>query len=309
MFLDLLQRLHRVRYSDPPYLWPASVILAGGLHSMAFILLRTLVLLPTLPSPAPPAIPIQLLRSAPESGTASDAAPTPLPRTAAPASPSTAATPAPEIASTSPQPGSPPTPQALPTPTPTPTSRPTSPTASASASASPSAAATTPTPSSPRPSSPVPSPPPAPGPPAPASPPDPDGSPGEDTTANRVIGQLIPRDIRRNPQGQDFPDQLPQLADGATALALRPALSGCGLANLASLFTLGSGTYPLSLQLTVETDGTISNAEILSGSNQPALDQLVACTLEQTLTLQPAQTAGSPIPTDAVILEVTAALQ
>jgi len=130
-----------------------------------------------------------------------------------------------------------------------------------------------------------------------------------DTTANKVIGQLIPQDIRRDPQGQDFPDQLPQLAAGTTTLALRPALSGCGLANLTSLFTLGSGTYTLTVQMTVEADGTVSQARILSGSDQPALDRLVACTLEKTLTLKPAQTAGSPIPTDAVILDVRVALQ
>lgn len=111
----------------------------------------------------------------------------------------------------------------------------------------------------------------------------------------------MPLAIRRDPNGRDLPDTLPQL-ESSSAIWIEPFLSGCGVGNLAALAGGRTGAT-VQMRLTVETNGQISAVTVLQGSGDPAFDQLAACMVQRGLRLQPASSDGVNQPTDAVILE------
>lgn len=114
-------------------------------------------------------------------------------------------------------------------------------------------------------------------------------------------GQLSPRGLYAAAFGTDFPDTAPQLLDN-TSLSLQPWLATCGWQNLGAIASPGL-TARVQLQLQVQPDGTVSQATVLEGTGNTALDNLVSCVVQHQLRLQPATTAGTPQLTDAFILD------
>lgn len=115
---------------------------------------------------------------------------------------------------------------------------------------------------------------------------------------SRQGGQLTLVGIQADPQGRDLPDNLPRISQNS--LQIQPLLSGCGWTQapaIASTLTLG---------VTVEATGEISQAEVLQGSSQPEINELVSCLVRRGLRLQPATSAGVAHPTDAAILQIQA---
>jgi hypothetical protein len=107
--------------------------------------------------------------------------------------------------------------------------------------------------------------------------------------------------LRLNPRGRDIPETPPQLL-GAATIALRPLAAGCGFANLEALLS-GLVSTTVQMQLRVESSGAISDVQLLQGTGNPAVDDLVRCVVQQRLQLQPASSAGVPQLTDAYILD------
>ena len=131
----------------------------------------------------------------------------------------------------------------------------------------------------------------------------PEASGGDPDAANSMTaaqtGQLVPIAISPDRAGRDLPDTLPEFV--ANAVWIQPLLLGCGWSQWPRLRTVS-----VQMRLTVEIDGRISQTEILEGSGDSAVDQLMQCLVKQGLQLRPAVTAGAAQPTDAAILEVQA---
>jgi len=107
--------------------------------------------------------------------------------------------------------------------------------------------------------------------------------------------------LLQDPGGSDLPDELPTLPPTWDMLAFAPDTSSCSGSEL-----VPTGPRQVTLQLTVEVDGTISNVRIRESSGSAAYDEFVRCVIETQLPpLSPAMTAGTPMPTDAVLLTVT----
>ena len=136
-------------------------------------------------------------------------------------------------------------------------------------------------------------------PPAPQNPETSPAAPATDEVSPNQRGVLaaltldpVPVQYRADP-----PDDFPQMPSGweQTASALIEE-SRCFTGSIPPLITL---------QLTVEMDGQISNIKSWQNSNYPIDDDLVNCldTLKTQLPpLIPAMTTGSPMPTDMVLL-------
>lgn len=123
--------------------------------------------------------------------------------------------------------------------------------------------------------------------------------PSDQGSSQATGGQLIPLGIQADSQGRDLPDNQPQITQNR--LPVQPLLAGCGWAQPPSL-----APTALTLQLTVEADGRISQTTVLQGTGQPAVDKLVQCLVETGLRLRPATSGGAPRPTDASILQIMA---
>lgn len=130
---------------------------------------------------------------------------------------------------------------------------------------------------------------PAPAPPVPADPAPPGNSGGS---------QIVFSALRLDPNGRDLPDTLPQMRQ-SQSLVIQPLLSSCSPAALTSPLAEAAVT----LRITVEASGQISQAAVDQSSGDPAVDQLAVCLVQQGLQLEPATTAGVSRPTDAVLLE------
>jgi outer membrane biosynthesis protein TonB len=59
----------------------------------------------------------------------------------------------------------------------------------------------------------------------------------------------------------------------------------------------------VQLQIRVEPSGEISHVNLVQGTGNSAVDDLVSCVVRQRLRLQPASSAGVPQLTDAFILD------
>jgi hypothetical protein len=106
------------------------------------------------------------------------------------------------------------------------------------------------------------------------------------------------------PDGRDFADTPPRLPGGVQSLALLPMASACGISNPAAvLATFQRATIQVRLQ--VETSGVVSNTWIVDnqGSGNPALDDLVMCSVRNQLRLEPAILGGEPWLTNSYVLE------
>ncbi|MBD0335187.1 MAG: energy transducer TonB [Cyanobacteria bacterium Co-bin13] len=147
----------------------------------------------------------------------------------------------------------------------------------------------------PVPTTPAPQPPPSPQPPPAPAPPAPPSN-GSSPSPSNGSGQLIPLGLQVDPAGRDLPDTLPQF-QSSSAILIQPLLAGCGQSPLTAVSTT------VQLRITVETDGRISQAAVVQGSGDAAVDALAVCLVQQGLQLVPATTAGVERPTDAVILE------
>lgn len=108
--------------------------------------------------------------------------------------------------------------------------------------------------------------------------------------------------VSRDLQGRDLPDTIPQLPPGwqlrNLALADYPH---CSPGNL----SLEGISLRVVLRLTVSPEGAIEAASVVGSSGDQQFDQAIACIVaSQTTPLIPAITAGEPIRSDAVLLEV-----
>lgn len=130
---------------------------------------------------------------------------------------------------------------------------------------------------------------------APAAPPAPAGlaPPG-----NSSGSQIVFSGLRLDPSGRDLPDTPPRMGQ-SQSLVLQPLLSSCSPGALSS----PAAEAAVTLRITVEASGQISQAVVVQSSGDPAVDQLTACLVQQGLQLEPATTAGVGRPTDAVLLE------
>jgi hypothetical protein len=325
-----------VRHRDPRLLWPVAGGLSVVAHGLALAMVRTLALqTPTLPDGAMAPLPVQLVTLSPQELAQESAATAIAPDNPTPADLDSASTdvPSPEPEAAEAEAAQPPASESTvgdaavwentapfvesrpvqPAPQPRPDGAIAPPNPQPPAAHMPVVPAPRPTPppqvstppvvpAPPRPvappSDPVP-------PPAVVPPPDPGlpGAGGAPTEAAPVGqgGQLVPVSLRLNPSGRDIPDVPPQLL-GATAIELRPLVSGCGLGNLDALLA-GMVSTTVQMQIRVETSGDISAARLLQSTGSAAVDDLVGCVVRQRLRLQPATTAGVPQLTDAFILD------
>ncbi len=291
------------RHRDPKLLWPVAAVASVAAHGLALVMIRTLAIqTPTLPEGEMAPLPIQMVTlpldpALPTDGELSQPG-------ALAAEPASAVdTPTPMVAQTTPQ-NNVAAPQTLePAIAPDPLSQPVAP-----APIAPAPPAVTPAP--PRPASPV-TPPPSVSPPPgrdpslgggspPALPPPGAGIPNAGGGAGQG-GQVVPVGIRLAPYGTDVPDQAPQLL-GAKAIAVQPLASVCGIANLDALMA-GQVSTSVQLQIRVEPSGEISQVNLVQGTGNSAVDDLVSCVVRQRLRLQPASSAGVPQLTDAFILD------
>ena len=319
------------RHRDPKLLWPVAAVASVAAHGLALVMIRTLAIqTPTLPEGEMAPLPIQMVTLPLDPALPTDGAPSQPGALAAEPAPAVDA-PTPMAAQTTPQNNvaAPQTlepaiaPDPLPQPVapapiapapiaPDPLPQPVAPAPIAPAPIAPAPPAVTPAP--PRPASPV-SPPVAP-PPSVSPPPGRDpslggGSPPALPPPGAGIpnagggsgqgGQVVPLGIRLDPSGRDIPDQAPQLLR-APAMAVQPLASGCGFANLDALMA-GRISTSVQLQIRVEPSGEISHVNLVQGTGNSAVDDLVSCVVRQRLRLQPASSAGVPQLTDAFILD------
>jgi hypothetical protein len=290
------------RHRDPKLLWPVAAVASVAAHGLALVMIRTLAIqTPTLPEGEMAPLPIQMVTLPLDPALPTDGAPSQPGALAAEPAPAVDA-PTPMAAQTTPQ-NNVAAPQTLePAIAPDPLPQPVAPAPPAV------------TPAPPRPASPV-SPPVAP-PPSVSPPPGRDpslggGSPPALPPPGAGIpnagggsgqgGQVVPLGIRLDPSGRDIPDQAPQLL-GAPAIAVQPLASGCGFANLDALMA-GRISTSVQLQIRVEPSGEISHVNLVQGTGNSAVDDLVSCVVRQRLRLQPASSAGVPQLTDAFILD------
>lgn len=135
-------------------------------------------------------------------------------------------------------------------------------------------------------------------------------SPGEEGTATSDPGQtqgsasgVVARfGVRSHPNGRDLPDQLPVLQQPVGTVQLLPE-SNC----MPQDSPLGEGLpmVTVTLQVLIEADGRLSQATVWQSSGNPTLDALAECWVTTDPPLfQPALAGGSPIATDAVLLDV-----
>jgi hypothetical protein len=101
--------------------------------------------------------------------------------------------------------------------------------------------------------------------------------------------------------GRDFPEVAPRLLSNAS-ISVQPWLSVCGLANVGAIASPGLSAR-VQLHLHVQPSGEISLAQVVQGSGNPAVDNLVSCMVQRELRLSPAMVAGEPFFTDAYVLE------
>ena len=314
------------RHRDPKLLWPVAAVASVAAHGLALVMIRTLAIqTPTLPEGEMAPLPIQMVTLPLDPALPTDGAPSQPGALAAEPAPAVDA-PTPMAAQTTPQ-NNVAAPQTLePAIAPDPLPQPVAPAPIAPAPIAPAPIAPAPiapappavTPAPPRPASPV-SPPVAP-PPSVSPPPGRDpslggGSPPALPPPGAGIpnagggsgqgGQVVPLGIRLDPSGRDIPDQAPQLL-GAPAIAVQPLASGCGFANLDALMA-GRISTSVQLQIRVEPSGEISHVNLVQGTGNSAVDDLVSCVVRQRLRLQPASSAGVPQLTDAFILDARVA--
>lgn len=124
----------------------------------------------------------------------------------------------------------------------------------------------------------------------------------EDRGGQSQGGQLTAQ-IRPHPRGRDIPEVAPQV-QGNNRIAMQPLPLGCTAENFSALVaTMNAST--VQLQILVEADGRISAASVVpgQGSGNAAMDALVSCLVRDRLSLVPAYSGGTPIKTDAFILE------
>jgi hypothetical protein len=292
------------RHRDPKLLWPVAAVASVAAHGLALVMIRTLAIqTPTLSEGEMAPLPIQMVTLPLDPALPTDGAPSqPGPLAAEPA-PAVDA-PTPMVAQTTPQ-NNVAAPQILePAIAPDPLPQPVAP-----APIAPAPPAVTPAP--PRPASPV-VPPPSVSPPPgrdpslgggspPALPPPGAGIPAPSGGSGQG-GQVVPVGIRLAPYGTDIPDQAPQLL-GVNAIAVQPLASVCGFANLDALVA-GQVSTSVQLQIRVEPSGEISHVNLVQGTGNSAVDDLVSCVVRQRLRLQPASSAGVPQLTDAFILDI-----
>jgi hypothetical protein len=93
----------------------------------------------------------------------------------------------------------------------------------------------------------------------------------------------------------------PRLLSNAS-ISVQPWLSACGLANVGAIASPGLSAR-VQLHLHVQPSGEISLAQVVQGSGNPAVDNLVSCMVQRELRLSPAMVAGEPFFTDAYVLE------
>lgn len=310
------------RHRDPKLLWPVAAVASVAAHGLALVTLRTLAIqTPTRPEGEMAPLPIQMVTLPLDQALPTDGASFQPGALAAEPAPAVDA-PTPMAAQTTPQ-NNVAAPQALepaiaPEPLPQPVAPPIAPAPVAPAPVAPAPIAPAPvapappavTPAPPRPAPPV-SPPPSVSPPPgrdgssggvspPALPPPGAGIPNAGGGSGQG-GQVVPVGIRLSPYGTDIPDQAPQLL-GAATIAVQPLASGCGIANLDALVA-GQVSTSVQLQIRVEPSGEISHVNLVQGTGNSAVDDLVSCVVRQRLRLQPASSAGVPQLTDAFILD------
>ena len=293
-------------HRDPTLLWPLVGVLSILTHGLVWLGVQPLRITP-MPRVEVDPIPVQLWLDTPDVSGTEAVEPSPSRAVAAPpAAAATGESPAPPIAPTANQPPPIPAP-AVSAPPPIASPSPASPLAPVvEPSPPPSVEPAPPSPvvAPPPPITPA-VPPPAPPamPPAPVTPVSPPAPTPAPTPAPSQAGggELSPVGLYAAAFGTDFPDTPPKLLDN-TSLNLQPWLATCGWQNLGAIASPGL-TARVQLQLQVQPDGTVSQATVLEGTGNTALDNLVSCVVQHQLRLQPATTAGSPQLTDAFILD------
>ncbi|HIK43941.1 MAG TPA: hypothetical protein IGR64_03535 [Leptolyngbyaceae cyanobacterium M65_K2018_010] len=310
-------------YQDPKALWPLAAIASVLAHGVMWLGLRPLMMTTQAPAEwVEPPIPIQLLapgsdpqgpdqsggdppwtEGSPSPARATES-PVPTPAPIPPRSDGLPriVPPVPEFPSTAPEPVapsplSPPLPRPLPPEPIPPPQQPQVASPPAPVLPPPAPAVTEPpTDGSVAPSPPMVTAPPADWPPAAAEPESP--APHLDSGS----GQLVPRGIQPAPYGRDLPDVPPRLVSNAS-ISVQPWLSVCGVENLAAIASAGVKAT-VQLQLHVQPNGAISFVQVVQGTGNPALDQLIRCIVPQQVQLEPAMLAGEPYFTDAYLLDI-----
>ncbi|MEO0538130.1 MAG: TonB family protein [Cyanobacteria bacterium P01_A01_bin.123] len=105
----------------------------------------------------------------------------------------------------------------------------------------------------------------------------------------------------------DIPPQLPTLLDPSPRrINLTPGTAICSVANPAIITQYSQSGLTVSLRLTVEDNGQVSNVSVYQSSDNQTFDEFARCLVrQQGLQFNPAQDGGHAVPTTLMILNVS----